>query len=98
MLDQPPVQRMSAARFTGLSLLIAAVFFAGVAPTLAWLEFSSGSENLVVETVLEMARGGPWLIPTLKGAARTTKPPLTNWICATFVRPACVAALSDPAP
>jgi len=82
-------------RFTLVSVLIATAFFAAVAPTLPWLEFSSGSENLVTETVLEMRRGGPWIIPQLAGMPRTSKPPLPAWICAAFVRPASVAALSD---
>ncbi len=86
---------MSNTRFALVSVLIAAICFAAVAPTLTWLEFSSGSENLVTEAVLEMRRGGPWLIPTLAGAPRTSKPPLPAWICATFVRPQSVAALAD---
>ncbi len=88
---------MSAARFTLLCALIAAIVFIAVAPTLRWFEFSSGSENLITETVLEMHRGGPWFIPTLDGAPRTNKPPLPAWVCAAFVRPSTVAALSDPA-
>ncbi len=60
--------------------------------TLRWMEFSGGSEDLNVGTVLEMRRGGPWIIPTLKGAPRTTKPPLTAWITAGIVRPGTVAA------
>src|SRR3954447_27059184 len=95
LLEQP--NRSSALRFTLKAIAIAAVFFAGISPTLDWLEFSSGSENLVVETVLEMHRGGPWLIPTLKGAPRTAKPPLTTWIAAAAVNPSDVAALSDRA-
>jgi 4-amino-4-deoxy-L-arabinose transferase-like glycosyltransferase len=67
------------------TFLIAVVFFVGVAPTLSWLEFSGGSENLVVGTVLEMRRGGPWVVPTLKGEPRTTKPPLATWVGASFV-------------
>jgi 4-amino-4-deoxy-L-arabinose transferase-like glycosyltransferase len=82
-------------RFALVSLIIAGVFFAVIAPTLVWLEFSSGSENLVAETVLEMRRGGPWLIPELAGAPRTRKPPLPAWISAAFVRPATIAALSQ---
>src|SRR5437762_1339331 len=77
-----------------LALLIAASFFAAVAPTLRWQEFSGGSENLVVETVLEMRRGGPWLIPTLVGVPRMTKPPLTAWLTAATVRPDTVARLT----
>jgi 4-amino-4-deoxy-L-arabinose transferase-like glycosyltransferase len=88
-------RRASAMGFTLKAAAIAAVFFAGVLPTLSWLEFSSGSENLVVETVLEMRRGGPWLIPTLKGAPRTAKPPLTAWISAALLKPATVTALAD---
>src|SRR6476620_10906032 len=90
-----PSERSSAMRFTLKAIAIAAVFFAGISPTLTWLEFSSGSENLVVETVLEMHRGGPWLIPTLKGAPRTAKPPLTSWISAALVDPSIVPTLSD---
>ena len=79
------------------ALLIAGGFFLGVAPTLTWLEFSGGSENLVVGTVLEMRRGGPWIVPTLKGNPRTNKPPLTTWLTAAAVSPATVRSLSDPA-
>src|SRR4051812_32996589 len=81
------------------SLLIAAAFFAAIAPTLRWLEFAGGSENLVVETVLEMRRGGPWFIPTLQGYPRLSKPPLTAWITAAAARPQTVErlAMRDPA-
>src|SRR5580765_6945060 len=82
--------------FTALG--IAALVFAAVAPTLSWLEFSSGSENLVVETVLEMRRGGPWLVPTLERQPRTQKPPLPAWVTAAAARPATVAALADRDP
>jgi 4-amino-4-deoxy-L-arabinose transferase-like glycosyltransferase len=95
MQDLAGFPRISNLRFTFYALLIAAAIFAGVAPTLSWLEFSSGSENLVVGTILDMRHGGPWIIPNLNGQPRTTKPPLTNWISATFVRPESVAALSD---
>lgn len=60
------------------AILAALVFFA-VAPTLTWLEFSSGPENLVVETVLEIERSGQKLVPTLMGLPRTQKPPLAAW-------------------
>ena len=62
--------------------LLAALVFAAVAPTLLWLEFSSGPENLVVETVLEMNRSGEALVPTLMGVPRTQKPPLAAWATA----------------
>jgi 4-amino-4-deoxy-L-arabinose transferase-like glycosyltransferase len=90
----PEGQRGSPLRFTLLSLLLAGLFFAGIAPTLTWLEFSSGSENLVVGTALEMHRGSPWIIPTLKGEPRTAKPPLPTWICAALIKPSTVSDLS----
>jgi 4-amino-4-deoxy-L-arabinose transferase-like glycosyltransferase len=76
-------------------LLIAAVF-AWVAPTLRWLEFSNGAENLNVATALEMRRGGPWLVPTLQGELRIAKPPLTAWITAAFINPRTVRDASSP--
>src|SRR3954470_2533969 len=80
------------------ALGIAALVFAAVAPTLSWLEFSSGSENLVVETVLELRRGGRWLVPTLEKVPRTHKPAVPAWVTATAARPGTVAALAarDP--
>jgi len=47
---------------------IVALFFAAVAPTLSWLEFSGGMENLNIATALELRRDHPdnWLIPTLE--------------------------------
>src|SRR2546421_7316481 len=93
--DERAAEPMPAWKFWSVSALIAAAFFAAVAPTLTWLDFSGGSENLVVGTMLEMRRGGPWIVPTLKGAPRTTKPPLTTWITAAFVPRSTVSALSD---
>src|SRR6478752_4484532 len=77
---------------------VAALVFVAVAPTLSWLEFSSGSENLVIESVLEMRRGGPWLVPTLERQPRTQKPPLPAWVTAAAARPATVEALADRDP
>ncbi|MGF1635198.1 MAG: ArnT family glycosyltransferase [Phycisphaerae bacterium] len=69
-----------------LTLLLAAVLFAAVAPTLPLLGFISGSENLVVATVLEVERGkSGLLLPTLFGDLRVRKPPLTTWFAAAFV-------------
>lgn len=70
----------------GFALLVAVLFFAAVAPTLNWLEFSGGSENLVVGAVVEMERGGPKLVPNLQGEPRIKKPPLPTWIAASGVR------------
>ena len=80
------------------ALLVAAAFFAAVAPTLPWLEFAGGSENLVVQTVLEMRRGGPWFIPTLQGYPRVAKPPWTAWLTAAAAKPETVRRLSTPDP
>ena len=78
------------------AVLLAVAFFAAIAPTLSLQPFASGSENLNVQTVLEMRRGGPWLVPTLRGYPRTIKPPLTAWTNAAFVSPDTVAALGNP--
>ncbi len=99
VLSVPAFDHSNFLRVSGFGFrisLLTTLFFAAVAPTLTWLEFSGGSENLVVGTVLEMRRGGAWLIPTLKGEPRTTKPPLTTWLTATAVTPDTIRALSDP--
>jgi 4-amino-4-deoxy-L-arabinose transferase-like glycosyltransferase len=77
---------------------LVALFFAAVAPTLSWLEFSGGLENLNIATALELRRDHPdnWLIPTLEGEIRVKKPPLTAWITAAAIRPATVTDLSSP--
>jgi 4-amino-4-deoxy-L-arabinose transferase-like glycosyltransferase len=78
----------------GVTLLV----FAAIAPTLRWQEFSSGSENLNLATVLEIRREGRWLMPTLQGQVRTQKPPLTAWVTAAAVRGGTVAGLDAAAP
>src|SRR3954468_3216243 len=79
---------------------IVALFLAAIAPTLSWLEFSGGMENLNIATALELRRDHPddWLIPTLEGKPRIKKPPLTAWITAWAIRPATVEAMSDGDP
>src|SRR3954467_652936 len=79
---------------------IVALFFTAIAPTLSWLEFSGGMENLNIATALELRRDHPdnWLIPTLEGERRIKKPPLTAWLPAAAIRPDTVRALSDPNP
>lgn len=67
-----------------MALLIAAVVIA-LSPSLWFMEFASGSENLNAGTVFEMHRDGHWLIPTLNGEPRLTKPPLTAWTSAAFI-------------
>src|SRR5258706_8392596 len=83
------------------------IFFGGMAPTLSWLEFSGGMENLNIATALELRRdhhsilpvngnnADSWLIPTLEGESRVKKPPLTAWITAAAIRPSTVEAMSS---
>src|SRR5687768_6729755 len=80
------------------ALGVAALVFAAVAPTLPWQEFSSGSENLNLATVLEIRREGRWLMPTLQGQVRTQKPPLTAWVTAAAVRDGTMTGLDDSDP
>jgi len=80
-------------------LVIAALFFAAIAPTLRWLEFSGGSENLVVATALEIRRDGTWqrwIEPTLQGEPRIAKPPLAAWVAAASIRADTLRALDSP--
>src|SRR5256885_13561039 len=60
----------SSARDWMARILIPLLFFAATAPTLPWVEFAGGAENIVVATALEMRRSGQWLIPTLAGERR----------------------------
>jgi 4-amino-4-deoxy-L-arabinose transferase-like glycosyltransferase len=95
MAQPVPDQSQSPRRRRLLPWLVAGAFFVAIAPTLPWLQFAGGSENLVVETVLEMRRGGPWFIPTLQGYPRLSKPPLTAWLTAAAARPETVEQLSS---
>ena len=81
------------------AIAIAAMFFAAVAPTLRWLEFSNGAEGLVVATAMEIRRTGNWLIPTLQGETRLAKPPLATWITAAAISRRTLSEVhsSDPA-
>src|SRR5688572_22604704 len=82
--DAPEARR--AARWgLAATFAVAIVCFALIAPTLTWLEFSSGSENLNVATALEILREDRWLLPTLDGEPRVAKPPLTAWITASSI-------------
>jgi 4-amino-4-deoxy-L-arabinose transferase-like glycosyltransferase len=64
---------------------IALLFFAAIAPCIAWPQFSNDSEDLVVQTVLEMRHGGPLWVPMLGGEPRIRKPPLPTWLSAAAV-------------
>jgi 4-amino-4-deoxy-L-arabinose transferase-like glycosyltransferase len=75
-----------------------ALFFAALAPTLSWPQFSNDGEDLLVQTVLEMRHGGPWWVPTLGGHPRTRKPPLPAWITAAAISPNTVRDLSSTSP
>ncbi len=79
-----------------LTLLVAGAVFAGVAPTLTWPQFTGGNENIVVQTALEMRRGGPWLVPHMLGEPRIKKPPLVAWITALSMRQHTLDQLDDP--
>lgn len=66
-----------------LPALCALLICAALWPTLGWVELSSGSEQLVVGAVLESQRNGSWeakWLPSLNGAPRVRKPPLTTWL------------------
>jgi 4-amino-4-deoxy-L-arabinose transferase-like glycosyltransferase len=77
--------------------VVAVAFFAvAIVPTLGWLEFANGSENLVTESVLEIKRGGSVLVPDLEGQPRIAKPPLTTWIEALAVPRELIARLDAP--
>src|SRR5688500_16283422 len=79
-------------------LAVIALFFGAIFPTLHWREFTDGGENGVAGAVLELRRGGPWLVPTLHAEQRTKKPPLATWVAAKAARPDTVARLSEPDP
>ena len=55
--------------------------FVAAAPTLSWLDFSNGSENLNVATSLEMRRTGHWLLPTLQERATSPERLSNGRIC-----------------
>jgi 4-amino-4-deoxy-L-arabinose transferase-like glycosyltransferase len=82
---------------TVVTLAIAAGFFS-LAPFLSRFDFSNGGENMVVASVQEMHRGGPWLVPTLHEESRTKKPPLATWLSALATRKETAARFSDPDP
>jgi 4-amino-4-deoxy-L-arabinose transferase-like glycosyltransferase len=66
-------------------LLILIVFFPAIAPTLGWLEFAGGMENVTVATSRELVSRNDlktWLLPTLNGEPRLRKPPVPHWITA----------------
>lgn len=67
-----------------------------VAPTLVLIEFSNGSENLVVATALEIRRDDAWLVPTLDGEPRLAKPPLTAWMVAAAIPSRVMEGFSNP--
>jgi len=89
--DSPFVFRLAA-------IGIAALFFVAIAPTLRWQEFTSGSENLVVTTAMEMHRGGPKLVPNLQGEKRIAKPPLPAWVTYLSISPATMRGVGSPDP
>jgi len=95
-IDPARLPSASLPRHGLLALLVAVLLFAAVAPTLPWLEFSSGSENLLAATVVEMHAGSPWLLPSLNGEPRVRKPPLPAWVAAALVPRSIIADLDSP--
>ena len=77
---------MTVGRARVAAIALSLVFFAAVAPTLRWLEFSNGAEGLNLATAMEIRRTGNWVAPTLNGQPRLAKPPLTSWIAAASMR------------
>jgi 4-amino-4-deoxy-L-arabinose transferase-like glycosyltransferase len=77
---------------------LVAIFFATLAPTLSWPQFSNDGEDILVQTVLEIRNGGPWWVPTLGGRPRTRKPPIPAWITAASVWPQTIHDLPSTQP
>lgn len=67
-----------------------------VAPTLRWPELTGGNENIVIQTALEMRRGGSWLVPNMLGEPRVKKPPMVAWITALTLRQSTLDRMEDP--
>ena len=80
-----------------LAAIVAIVLLlAAITPTLGLLEFSGGSENLVVATALETKRSGEWIEPTLNNEPRTKKPPLPMWMTALVISDQTLLSLNNP--
>ena len=88
-------QNKSEATYAGAGMILATavMVFVAVAPTLSWPQFSGDSEDLVVQTVLEMRNGGPWWVPRLENQPRIRKPPLTVWLRAAAARASTIQQL-----
>ncbi len=86
------------AKLAGRTLLIVAIFFAAMAMPATWPQFSGDSEDLVVQTVLQMRNGGPWWVPMLGDEPRSKKPPLPTWISAAAVTHSTVHDLASTDP
>ena len=92
-------EKESIRKYLLLAILSAGMVFASIFATLRWTEFTGGNENLVVQTAIEMRRGGPWLVPQMMGEPRIAKPPLVAWITAICMKQSTLDQLSsaDPA-
>ena len=62
------------------------------------LELANGIEELYAATVMEMNRGGPWVVPTLYGRPRIAKPPLPAWCGGLAVSADTMAGVASPDP
>ncbi|MEM1012390.1 MAG: glycosyltransferase family 39 protein [Planctomycetota bacterium] len=84
--QKPPLQH--SLLLTLYSVLLAFLICAALWPATRWVEFSTGSEQLVVAAALESQREGTWerrLVPTMAGEPRLRKPPLTTWLAMAVV-------------
>ncbi len=93
MPDTQSINRDAGLSWFGRSVLAIVLTLIAIVPTLGWLEFSSGSENLVVAAAMETRREGNWLVPTLMGEPRVKKPPLVTWIAAASITAADLEAI-----
>ena len=84
--DTEPPGAGAPARPALYAVLLAVIVFAAIAPTLGWLEFSGGMENVTIASSIETASRPDdpkaWLLPTLNGEPRLRKPPLVHWVTA----------------
>ncbi len=98
MRHAEPTERTSAVRTYGVALLLASLICLSLWPATRWVEFSTGSEQLVVAAALETQRDGTWerrLVPTMAGEPRLRKPPLTTWLAMAVVPTSEARQLAD---
>ena len=89
-------------RSTRQHLLAAIAIAIGFFCYLAWdagrTEFSSSSENVVVQAAMEIRQGGPVWVPNMHGMPRINKPPLAAWIAAAAMSEKTIADIRSTDP